>query len=158
MVGDYTPDDLAPAWDDADDTSAWVLRPEDKKIVGHIDWAEEPIIKGDIGYYSNPGSRKNCNLDGNDIFLERIDIWDRGKGYGTRIMNKKHADWKSRGFDSVTLFPKSSLSRPGPDTSSDPQVRLLDWYKRQGYEKSNKCEHQPNCDSSLNCYLTKTLF
>ena len=153
------------AWEDADDTSAWVLRTEDKKLIGEIDWS----FSTSKGQYAEEWQSK-CNLDDNDVYLDRIDIWDKGKGYGSSALNQKHNDWKSKGKDSVTLLPSAAIFpmsyRQSPTAKffrSDGHVktdqkRLVDWYKRQGYEKSNKCTHKPNCDNDLSCYLTKTLF
>ena len=139
MVGDFTSNDLASAWEDADDTSAWILRPEDKKIVGNIDWSF---------------SRSDCNLDSNDIYLDRIDVHDQGKGYGRAAMKQKHNDWKSEGYDSVTLLP---LEHPGKLIPPEEQKRLTNWYKSQGYQKSTKCKQHSDSDSSFTCYLTKGL-
>tara|TARA_R110000824_G_scaffold305037_3_gene492866 strand:+ start:202 stop:684 length:483 start_codon:yes stop_codon:yes gene_type:complete len=139
-----TPDDFGNSgpWERADDTEAWIVREEDKKIVGQMDWS----LASDLS------EKHPCKLDNNDIFLQNIDIRHReqGKGYGTAALDQKHKDWKSKGVDSVTLDPIA--------TGSDKQLELVDWYKRQGYQKSNKCQHKPNCDNDLTCYLTKTLF
>ena len=138
MVGDFTSDDLAPAWDNADDTSAWIVREEDKKVVGQIDWSE------------GHNYETRCELDKTSIYLDRLDVWDKRKGYGRAAMNQKHNDWKKRGFDDVTLFPFSG--RQGKQES------LYNWYQSQGYQKSTKCKQDSDCNSKFDCYLTKTLF
>lgn len=137
--GDTIDENSPPAWTDMDDTSGWIIA-DGNRVVGEIDWSF---------------SKSECNLDGNDIFLERIDIRDKGKGYGRAAMDKKHSDWLSEGFDSVSLLP---LANPMKITPPEEQKRLVDWYKGQGYEKSNKCLQHTNCDNDLTCYLTKTLF
>ena len=147
----FTPDDMSQhpfpgPWERADDTEAWIVREEDKKIVGQMDWS----LASDLSE-KHPCKRGVDPMDNNDIFLQNIDIRHReqGKGYGTAALDQKHQEWKSKGVDSVTLKPIA--------TSNDKQPELVDWYKRQGYQKSNKCQHKPNCDDKLTCYLTKNL-
>ena len=133
----------ARGWKSMDDTSAWIVTPKDKKIVGQLDWSEGPG-----GFYA-PG----CSIGGLDIYLDRIDVWDKGKGYGTKALKQKHEDWGKRGFDSVTLRPVSRETAQ----SRGSQEGLYKWYQGHGYRKSTKCEHPPTCADNFNCYLTKEL-
>ena len=96
--GDTIDENSPPAWTDMDDTSGWIIA-DGNRVVGEIDWSF---------------SKSECNLDGNDIFLERIDIRDKGKGYGRAAMDKKHSDWLSEGFDSVSLLPLANPMRMTP--------------------------------------------
>tara|TARA_B100000949_G_C14260553_1_gene442658 strand:- start:148 stop:786 length:639 start_codon:yes stop_codon:yes gene_type:complete len=128
-----------------DDTSDWILRPKDKKAIGQIDWS----IGSETSEKSGGGK---CEINKDDIYMERIDVWDIGKGYGSEALRQKHKDWKDKGFNSVTLFPMAERH-----LEVGRQKRLYNWYENLGYEKSTKCEQHPDCDGKFTCFLTKIL-
>jgi len=161
---------LRPPWISMDDTSAWVIS-DDKRVVGELDWS---IGRTESGM-DEMLAQSDCDFDKDDMHLNWINMYDKGKGYASSSLKQKHKDWKDKGYKSVTLQPSTSgagasdgavgkfgKSRfakrsSGLTTGQAGQKKLYSWYNDLGYKKSNLCAHDDECDDLFNCILTKYL-
>jgi len=136
-------------WKEMDDTSAWVI--DDRRVVGKLDWS---IGRTDSGM-KEMLAQSDCAFEKDDMHLNWIHMFDRGRGYATSALAQKHKDWKDKGYKSVTLQPSFSFRKSEPyfdgtgiRKTGMTQKKLYSWYNDLGYKKSNLCAHDDECDSS----------
>lgn len=142
-------EEIASSWENMDDTSDWILNTDKQTIVGQLDWSTTKSLSG---IPNLPGGEK-CSLLDEDIYLDRIDVYDKGKGIGTEVLERKHKQWAKKGYTSVTLFPEWSSFQPSGQRGSQKSLTL--WYEGLGYNKSDKCKQKPKCADNFDCFLTK---
>ena len=95
-VHQFQDDEMAPGWESMDDTSSWILNTDEQTVVGQVDWTVGGRATGMMG----------CDIGSDELYLDRIDIWDAGKGIGTEVLKRKHKKWADKGYKSVTLWPQ----------------------------------------------------
>jgi len=151
-VHQFQDDEMAPGWESMDDTSSWVLNTDEQTVIGQVDWS----VGWDVGERMLDG---RCDIGSDEVYLDRIDVWDAGKGIGTEVLKRKHKKWADKGYKSVTLWPQANPFKPFemlPEHQKGSQVQLVRWYKKLGYEDSDKCKDKDTGKIVPN-FLTKIL-
>lgn len=73
----------------------------------------------------------------NPIILDRIDVYEKGNGYGTILMREFISKMKSEGVDLIYLYATyDALDFDDTDQSEvDGHKRLINFYKKLGFEQ-----------------------